>query len=279
MAEVVDGISLNEAISTGKKYKQGSITAIEKNKVVLTGKDKLFESYRRVIDNYISGYALPQPPNPPKKFVVTSGGDRISLSWEPGDSPDVASYKIYRLKGRYNDQLSGPELIYTAKSGETSYDDLSPVRGVAYYYYIQAVGTNGLSSSRYATQTYDPAFLKRTQGQNLNDIRVVPNPYIITATQDRLLFPGQDNKIAFFNVPGQCKIKIYTEVGELVKTIEHRDGSGDEYWNLRTASNQVVVSGVYIAYIEVTEDIVDQSSGKKLYSKGQVRTLKFVIVR
>jgi hypothetical protein len=43
--------------------------------------------------------------------------------------------------------------------------------------------------------------------------------------------------------------------------------------------NQVVVSGVYIAHIEVTEDIVDQQTGALLYNKGESKTIKFVIIR
>jgi len=58
--------------------------------------------------------------------------------------------------------------------------------------------------------------------------------------------------IAFYNIPGYCTIKIYTELGELIKTIEHTDGSGDATWNLITSSDQLIVSGIYIAVVEDT---------------------------
>ncbi|HEX7574198.1 MAG TPA: hypothetical protein VF514_13995, partial [Bacteroidota bacterium] len=45
-------------------------------------------------------------------------------------------------------------------------------------------------------------------------------------------------------------IKIYTEVGELIKEIIHNNGSGDEYWYSNTSSGQVIVSGVYIVVFE-----------------------------
>ena len=55
-------------------------------------------------------------------------------------------------------------------------------------------------------------------------------------------------------------------MGELVETIEHTDGSGDEYWDQTTSSRQVVASGLYIAHI------TDNAS-------GDTAERKFVIIR
>ena len=101
----------------------------------------------------------------------------------------------------------------------------------------------------------------------MNKIRIVPNPYIISADLS-VRFPGtpDEDKIAFYNIPGECTIKIYTELGELIKTIEHTNGSGDEYWKSVTSSNQFVVSGIYIAVI------TDNKTGENKISK-------FVIIR
>ena len=66
---------------------------------------------------------------------------------------------------------------------------------------------------------------------------------------------------------------IYTESGDLVKTIEHDSGSGDEIWggnilDLQTVSKsgQLLVSGLYIA------QITDNDS-------GEMAITKFVIIR
>jgi hypothetical protein len=67
-------------------------------------------------------------------------------------------------------------------------------------------------------------------------------------------------------------IKIYTETGDLIKTINHVNGSGDERWDSKTSSGQIVVSGLYIAYFEVTED----GSG---FKKGDNIFRKFIIIR
>jgi hypothetical protein len=71
--------------------------------------------------------------------------------------------------------------------------------------------------------------------------------------------------MAFLGLPPACTIRIYTERGDLVKTLEHTDGSGDELWDSTTSSRQVVVSGVYIA-VFTTPD-------------GQSAIRKFIIIR
>ena len=105
-----------------------------------------------------------------------------------------------------------------------------------------------------------------TELNYLDAIRIVPNPYNISADPNNLLFPGERDKLAFFNIPGNCDILIFTELGELVTTIEHRNGTGDEYWNCTTDSKQIVVSGMYIAVIK------DRKTGKS-------KIEKFVIIR
>jgi ubiquitin-protein ligase len=94
-----------------------------------------------------------------------------------------------------------------------------------------------------------------------------------------LQFPGEPDKIMFLNIPGHCTIKIYTERGDLIQTIHHEDGSGDETWNSVTSSRQVVVSGVYIVHFIVTEDYKDRETGEILYRKGDEAFRKFVIIR
>jgi hypothetical protein len=222
------------------------------------------------MENFNSGWNIPQAPMPPETFDVTGGGDRITLAWTPrsGDPNPPVEYRIYRAEKNLD---STYRLIYTAGGGETSFDDVTPIRGVDYYYYIAAVGPSqaggpgtpagSLVSGRYYTQTYDPVRLKRPAGERLSDIRVVPNPYSISAS-DNLRFPG--DRIAFYNIPGQCTIKIYSELGELIKTIEHINGSGDEFWESVTSSNQIVVSGIYIVVI------TDNSTGEQHITKFAV---------
>ncbi len=271
MAEAAGGLNRAKQVSVGRRYKAGTINAKAKNDSVFTGRDSLFATMRRAIASYRSGYNIPQAPLPPKSIDVVSGGDKIALTWTVYDEndPNLAGFRIYRAVGRY-DALNDT-LLYVAGRSERSFNDTSALRGYANFYYIVAFGnpTAGgagtpagavLTSNRVMSQTYDPAFLKRQAGGSIisgqpSQVRIVPNPYIANSSVDTRLGPGNTNKnrIAFYEIPGYCTIKIYTEIGELIRTIEHADGSGDAHWDCITSSDQLVVSGVYIAVIEDTK--------------------------
>lgn len=267
---------------------------VYKDEWVYTGRDSIMLTFSRAKRNVDMDFQIPQPPLPPPVFEVNSGGDRISLSWSPSPSesdPDFGGYKVFRIEGKpdtvFNELFAcgyntdNPTIVH-------NYDDVDAQRGVSYYYYIQAFskGLNNnteanphgsLYSSKYYTRTTEPAFLRRAAGTRLKDIRIVPNPFYIKA--EKLNFPEEPDKIMFYNIPGKCRIKIYTERGDLIQTIDHTDGSGDEAWNSVTSSRQVVVSGVYIAYIEVTEDIVDRNTGETLFKQGESITKKLIVIR
>jgi hypothetical protein len=284
MAEAAGGLSREKQVSVGRRYKAGTINAKAKNDSVFTGRDSLFQAMRRALANFRSGYNIPRAPLPPKNVTITSGGDRISLSWDLEDpnDPNLDSIRIYRTKGRYNADTVA--LLQTLDKSARSYDDRSAVRGFEYFYHLVAVGkssanTGGggtppgvpLLSTRIATQTYDPAFLLTEAGPplsgnvaaNLSKVRIVPNPFV---SGGKTFGGSLENSVKFFGIPGYCTIKIYTELGELIKEIAHTNGSGSEPWNMTTSSNQIIVSGVYIAVIEDT-----QAGGKTIQ--------KFVVIR
>jgi hypothetical protein len=54
-----------------------------KNEWAYTAKDSIMETFGRAKRNFDQQYQIPQPPLPPPVFEVSSGGDRISLSWQP----------------------------------------------------------------------------------------------------------------------------------------------------------------------------------------------------
>ncbi len=307
VAEGVNGLNRQKAEEIGRRWKRanddpsdtgpftlpdGSTTSdkdIFKNEWTYTGKDSIMLTLGRAYRNFRMEYDIPKPPMPPPYFEVTSGGDRIMLEWVASSSerePGFGGYRIYRAVGKLDTTF---QKIAELGPGSTSYDDIDARRGVSYYYYITAVndGSNNtsgsanptgmLESSRFYTRTTEPAFLKRAPGKSLEAIRVVPNPYNIRARH--LQYPGEPDKIMFLNIPGQCIIRIYTERGDLIETIEHTDGSGDATWQSITSSRQVVVSGIYIAHVTVTEDQYDPDTGDVLFRAGDTTFRKFVIVR
>lgn len=306
-AEGINGLSREMCETIGNRWKQaydnssdngpfplpdGSTTSdkdVYKDTWFFTGKDSILLTFSRAKRNYDSGFQIPQPPQPPTLFDVQSGGDRIYLSWDASPSegdPGFSGYQIYRSIGKPDTTF---DLLAELPKGTTTYEDMTPVRGFSYYYYIVSVNdgsnntagitnpTGPLHSSRFYTKTTSPAFLKRQAGRSFEDFRVVPNPYHIAASS--LQYTEELDKIMFLNIPGQCDINIYTERGDLVKTIRHRDGSGDESWNSVTESRQVVVSGIYLVHVKVTQDIPDPQTGGFLFRKGDAVTRKFVVIR
>ncbi len=249
-----------------------------KNSWVYTGKDSIMLTFGRAKRNYDSGFNIPQPPLPPESFTVESGGNRIFTSWlaSPSESDaDFGGYRLYRAIGKPDTTFeeifacgvgtNNPELSY-------SFDDMSPVRGQNYFYYLVAFDDGSenntdlnphgsLHSSHFYTKTTEAANLKRKAGTTFEQIRIVPNPFNIRHEA----FIKQPDKLAFYDIPGVCTIRIYTERGDLVKTIEHNDGSGDEYWFLNTDKRQVLVSGIYIAHFELPD--------------GRSTFRKFIVVR
>ncbi|MBX2820595.1 MAG: hypothetical protein KTR29_12960 [Rhodothermaceae bacterium] len=261
-----------------------------KNQWALSAKDSMMQTFQRIEANFESGWNIPKGPLPPARFSVTSGTDRIFLEWEsfPGESP-AGGWELWRAQNRFDglpiDPKTGESFedwptvykqVATFGGGETSFEDNDVIRGIDYFYYLQAVGSMNtdatgltptgmpLKSNRYYAQTYEPARLKRPPGREISDARVVPNPYNINTDQN-LLFSNRD-ALAFFNIPGECTIKIFTEMGELIREIPHFDGSGDEFWDLQTESLQLVSTGIYFAVIE------DSNTGDKVIRK-------FTIVR
>lgn len=312
--ESVAGLGREMCEVIGKRWKQaydnssdtgpfnmpdGSTSAdkdIFKNAWFSTGKDSIMKNFGRAKRNFDLNFEIPQPPLPPPFFEITSGGDRISLKWNQSASendPDFGGYRIYRAIGKPDTTYQ--EIFACGVGTENpdivnAYDDRTPQRGFSYYYYLTAFndGSNNtgeanpvgtLESGRFYTRTNTAAFLQRKAGRSIDAARVVPNPYNIKSQSIQFGTDLDKNRIMFLNIPAFCTIRIYTERGDLIKTLHHTNGSGDEAWNSVTSSRQVVVSGVYIAHIKVTQDYVDPLSQETLYKKGEEVIRKFVIIR
>ncbi|HID94103.1 MAG TPA: hypothetical protein EYP60_08415 [bacterium (Candidatus Stahlbacteria)] len=222
---------------------------------------------------------------------------------------DFAGYRIYRaefrpgtwvfLKGFVDSAFAEENADQFPKDkygwinrevGETfphSYVDSFVIYGIPYLYAVTSfdAGRKGpppmpsLESGKVNYKKTElgaeiPVFVKteRSHGKrpaptlaDLDKITVAPNPYIGSARWER----KHENRIQFMNLPGTCRIHIYTVSGDLIKEIEHTDGTGDEYWNLLSRNNQEVVSGLYVYKVEAWN-----AEGKPIYKIG-----KFIILR
>lgn len=83
--------------------------------------------------------------------------------------------------------------------------------------------------------------------QDLNRIRVVPNPYLANARWES---NEGERRIQFVNLPDQCTIRIYTLAGELIRTLRHDNGTGAENWDMVSEAGRGIASGVYLYNVE-----------------------------
>lgn len=92
--------------------------------------------------------------------------------------------------------------------------------------------------------------------EQLDKIKVVPNPYIVTHAGEQRLLSTQtsgrgEREIRFTYVPPGSKISIFTVRGELVRTLNTENlYVGDVYWNLRSEENIDVAFGVYVFVVD-----------------------------
>ncbi len=83
----------------------------------------------------------------------------------------------------------------------------------------------------------------------LNQVRVVPNPYFARYSSMVETNPGEA-VMEFQRVPDTCTIRIYTVAGDLVRTLENEGIDGTVRWNLQTIDHRQVASGLYVYHVD-----------------------------
>ncbi len=91
--------------------------------------------------------------------------------------------------------------------------------------------------------------------EELDDIYVVPDPYVVTATwepQNYFKFGRGERRLHFFNLPRICTIRIYTLNGHLVDTIEHNStaDNGMKAWDLLSSEGSEISYGIYLYHVD-----------------------------
>ena len=249
-----------------------------KDRWIMSGMDSLHKNANAALWAYENDYQVPSAPPAPSIYVSSRPG-YILVEWgsESESASDFAGYKVYRSTGTQDSTWA--EIADYPGSSTHKHEDATASRGMAYFYSVagyddgigNAVGVSGvkesLESGRYINRTTKAAYLTREPG-SLDEVIIVPNPFNIAASA--LQFVGEQDKIMFYNVPAFCIIDIYSESGDHVKSINHTDGSGDQSWGVlseefsATKSSQVIVSGIYIARIEETDESGNRSGNAVL---------------
>ena len=121
-----------------------------------------------------------------------------------------------------------------------------------------------LSTDEFEFTAQGPSFDAEAARDQLENIRIVPNPYVAT-NQFEPLNPYNSGRgprvIKFTHLPPQCMIRIYTVGGRLIRVLEHNEGSngivtpdallnGTVNWDLQSEDNLSVSYGVYLYHIE-----------------------------
>ena len=110
--------------------------------------------------------------------------------------------------------------------------------------------------------------------KDMEMIRVVPNPYVVTNTMEPAVANwdrNQRRQLMFTHVPAQCTIRIFTVSGVLVDEIDvdnaianrenfwdlNSEANGTVHWDLRSKEGLEIAAGYYIYHVEskLTSDV------------------------
>jgi hypothetical protein len=228
------------------------------------------------------------------EYTGTNPEDFVDKSRNDGILKDFDGYKIYRSsKGQ-----DGPwSLIaqYDSVNGygydtglQYQYEDEGLINGMRYWYAVTSFDipehvsdelTIGPLESPKSLSTKEIIPAITPEDTKEKGVFVVPNPYrgdVDYTKNPAWEYPTQagrnvwfevDRRIAFMNLPGDCKITIFTLTGYEVNRLEYysSDGSPILYWNLLNENNHTVASGLYYF-------VVEEPNGNKQVGK-------FVIVK
>ncbi len=257
-----------------------------KDRWISMGIDSVMLSAWRATWNFDHGYQIPQAPPPPSSIEITGYGDGVEITWENAAAearPDFAGHRIMRRVS--NRDTSFYEIIYESDAADKAtqhfFKDQTAYSGAQYYYYIQSLAridandpnadptTLGMliASSRLFVPNVSWINPPRFSTEDMSQIRIAPNPYNIN-DPNLLSYGFTDQRgIIFFNLPSTVTIRIFTENGDLVRTLEHTSTvrAGSVTWDMTTDSQQIINSGVYIAVFE-------KPGGELVYQK-------FLVVR
>jgi hypothetical protein len=263
-----------------------------KDRWISMGLDSVMTAAWRAKWNFEQNYRIPQAPPPPEAFFIRGSGleDGVFLTWKNPEAENMPNFEGYRILKRLTNQDSVfYQEIYSSGPGDITFEhvylDTAVLSGAPYYYYIQTKAridvndpdadptTRGkiMYSSRLLIPNLNSVRPPKHSSEDMSQIRIVPNPYNINDPLVRELY-GQEGingrVINFYNLPPVVTIRIYTENGDLIKTLEHDepvDENGVRYWDMITDNQQVISSGLYIALFQKPS--------------GETSFQKFIVVR
>jgi hypothetical protein len=166
----------------------------------------------------------------------------IDSLWNPGE-------RIVILKDSLANSYAWEVTFYEPEDGSIP---VPPIGGDIFSIYTTRSFTDDIFSFSTTASKEESSVEK----DNMNEIYVVPNPYVVSSNIEPLdLQNPRDRgprKVYFANLPSNCIINIYTMAGELVRSLLHNSSieDGIEYWDLTTSDNFPVSFGMYIFHVK-----------------------------
>jgi hypothetical protein len=179
--------------------------------------------------------------------------------------------------------ISDAAKYYDPSIGKYKIIDSSAVFGFRYGYYVSAFRKANAGKSWTAPNGKVVTGLPELASGSVNktlptsaapgpvnslDVFVAPNPYVY-GDPKRSFGTSNPYGIEFRNLPEVCTIRIYTLMGDIVRTIEHKPDArgnvfGSEPWDQKTDSGLLVAPGLYVYHIEPHVAEVSKSLTGKL---------------
>lgn len=112
-----------------------------------------------------------------------------------------------------------------------------------------------LSYDSYLIKMKNSSISNELAKSELDDIRVVPNPYVAAETWEprNTYTSGRGpREIHFINLPAKCTLRIFNVSGALVRKIEHDSEfeNGTEIWDVLSDENFEISYGIYVYHVE-----------------------------
>jgi hypothetical protein len=208
--------------------------------------------------NYINNQAVP-PANDLEGYIIYRTTDKTLVDWTAIDTVEMrfkgdTTYNSRAYEYTDSDEVyNGFDYIYNVSAYRTKTGNITEES-------IRVADINNITNLINAVMIQPTSDAAATV-DDLDKIKVVPNPFVVSARWDEtrlgnMAFGEPVRNIAFTNLPRGSTVRIFTVDGDLVQTLQHIDEGGRLEWNLLSSENIPVVSGIYFYH-------VDSSLGEK----------------
>jgi hypothetical protein len=192
-------------------------------------------------------FSMTRCPEPENLEASEGLGDRIELTWDAVDHPDLDGYNILRGKWESGDF----EMLNETPITETTFTDLSVPDNDVYWYYVTAVYSGDYGEAESFASNYDSGSIEDLTGTD-DDHLVIPEHFFISQN-----YPNPFNPVTTisYGLPDDAdvRIEIYNILGQNVRTLadEHQAaGYRAVIWDGNDDSGNQVSSGIYFYRIE-----------------------------